>query len=197
MTYSQRSERSCIVARLTIAARDNILRRVLDFKFKKRLQDQKNKGAELFDKVVDLMLGKYKETVESLPDGWIPLVSQLQIDIDGTHYYISGHHPRRVPDELPQYFRFTKETVAQAKRRRYMTAVEAGAAVKLLLPWVEAQRELQEERDELEHKIRALLYSVTSDKRLYEAWPELHEIIPFVEEDVRSTGTSLTVSVAD
>lgn len=183
--------------RLTNSMRDDIVARVLKFKFEATEKALELEGRKLFDKVYDLLLGANKKTFESLPSNWFPATQNFLVE-DGRHACtLTGEYPRPIPERLPQAFDVKHH---RTRGRRVWSwedrSDEHDAVFELVAPHIAAHVALDTEREALQAKLKALVYSVTSDTKLYELWPELAEVVP-VPEDTSSKGTALTVSIKE
>lgn len=184
--------------RLTNSMRDDIVRRVLKFKFEAPEKALKAEGNKLFGKIYDLLLGEHKAAIEKMPAHWFPQLQSFVVDLDDATHVIEADYPRRLPGNLPRRFDAVKHRTRTDRAWSWSTD-EAGdykGVFKLLEPHARKLIELDAEREALRAKLKALVYSVTTVKKLYEVWPELAEIVP-MPEDTTNTGTALTVSVAD
>lgn len=184
------------MARLTKGMRENTVRRVLDFKFKERVKALKNKEHALFDKVVDALQGEYKTAIEAIPVEYFHTSIRFNVrstkrafhagrERESISVSVEGSHPRPDRNVLGVWHNLTDKTVPKPVYEQ---------AVAYANEWAEYLNE----RTELERKLSALVHSVATTNKLYEVWPELHEIVPMPDEPLKQDpSTALTVSVAE
>src|SRR5690606_4946118 len=147
--------------------------------------------------VYDLLLGAHKVAFEAMPSDWFP-ATQIFIVQDGRHTCrITGEYPRPIPENLPQVFDVKNHRTRGGRVWSWEDrSGEHDAVFELVASHISAHVALDTEREALQAKLKALVYSVTSDTKLYELWPELAEIVP-VPESTTSKGTALTVSIKE
>lgn len=172
--------------RLTNAARDNIVARVMAYKFEKSDADMRAEEAKAFDRIMDLLQGEYKTLLDTVPGEYLRTTLNIRVaevmPNSRRGYFITGNYPRAVSAEFPQWRALDDETASPEALAAATAAANKRAAY-------------EDEKEELKNKLEALVYSVNSYKKLYAIWPELAEIIPMETPDIGAT--ALTVDVKE
>lgn len=162
------------MARITKDWRDVSHRKIVEHTFKAEEAEMTKRRHAAFDEVIDLMLGPHKEAVEKMPSQWIIHTQHFVVKIKQGNQYneirITGAHPRPACG-LPNW------GAANDVLKRTPAAFEAAEA------FAKAQADFDDRRRAFSDKVRTVLASVTTTKRLYEIWPELDEIVPQPKDD--------------
>lgn len=178
------------MSRLNKNDRAFYVHRIMDFKFEKARAELKKKEQQLFDETVDAFQGEHKPLIDKLPLAYFHTIDAFSVAVPGrgrgSCIMIEGAHQRAVsrdsgvsrwsalaPKDLPEEVRMKLSEFASAKVAH------------------------AQEEEALRVKLEGLLNGVQTTKRLYEAWPELEEIVPRPSEAVASHGKALTVSVSE
>jgi hypothetical protein len=180
--------------RLTKDMRDEIVRKVLHYKFAEEEKALAAEGGRVFDAVIDAVQGEYKDKIAAVPEEYFHRTISFSVRVNDSKrrnrgentVSVSGTHPRAVPEGhgFNRYSNLDMKEVGEA-------------AYKLAHDYAEKVLDKKDRRSSLKEKLTALVYSVTTTKRLYEVWPELAAIVPEPKENQPAVGTALTVSVAE
>lgn len=191
--------------RLNKARREFIIRRVLDAAFSAKIKEAKAKVVKVVPEFRKTLMGKHTEAYDSLPENWTrrDQLASLVVGLDGAIYNVE------LPEAIRFPVRFTFNTIRRktgelsveivAMRFHSRTSLDEGvyeglpAAFEAIRPSLEELVALYDERRTMEAEVRAVVSSVTTEKRLYEVWPELVEIVPPTESSAR--GTALAVNI--
>lgn len=173
-------------ARLTNAARDNIVARVMAYKFDKSDADMRAEEAKAFDRIMDLLQGEHKTLLDTVPVEYLHTTLDIYVaevmPNSRRVYPLSGNHPRGISGEFPRWWALDAKTASPEALAAATAAANKRAAY-------------EDEKKWLQNKLEALVYSVNSYKKLYALWPELAEIVPMETPDVGAT--ALTVDVKE
>lgn len=152
------------MTRLTQWSRDKIIAAVLDDTFKARKKKLREREHALAIRVRDHALGKHKKAFLSLPDKLIPKDDGVYVNAAGKRVELGfeGKHPR-----------------PHGNRYSAPEAFAAGSPIcKAIERFLAAQEKYQEDFDRVRVETRAILNSVTTEKRLVEAWPSVKKFLP-------------------
>lgn len=198
--------------RLTKELRKDIVRRVLDYKFKQRSAALKARQHDVVVRVINEVVGEGTLAVlKEWPAAWVGQLHGLTIDDThgGYKHHLTLDKTLLVPANFHNQITWTGTKGKRAGRRlkhyyeRYwkFSSSTSAPSVEITDPVVVAYAEealaIEEEGKELKAKLEALVNSVTTTKKLYEVWPELATIVPNTWEQRDTHGTALVVSVAD
>lgn len=189
--------------RLTKTRREQITARVLDVSFTKKINVALGKVTKAFPKFRRTLLGRHAKAFDSLPERWHRdhRVSSVPITVpSGGNYHI------RLPEATALPARISISTVRR-KSGEYEFELTTGwsnrgvddyfddpaAAVEVLRPSLVELITLLDERGVMQQEVDAIVSGVTTEKRLYEVWPELIEIVPPTESKAR--GTAIAVNI--
>src|SRR5690606_7321600 len=141
--------------RLTNSMRDNIVSRVLRFKFEAPEKALKAEGDKLFGKIYDLLLGEHKAAFEKMPAHWFPQIQSFVVDLGNATHIITADYPRRLPDFLPRRFDAIKHRTRNERSWIWSTdeAGNYGDVFKLLEPHARKLDGLRREYDDLQSKL--------------------------------------------
>lgn len=171
--------------RINAVIRDTVIEAMLQTKFAldkaelERLEDIKDgKDEELQTLAYEACYSKKeRDLMASLPTGWVGEASYGQVMIDGKVTQINFGYNRPVPHASAQDVHGTKPVSAVLdeghpyllKREERRVAAEAHD---------QFNRDYRERRNSLKVRIRAIIESVTTIKRLIEIWPEVVDFLP-------------------
>lgn len=178
--------------RLNKARREFIIRRVVEATAKKKHDEAVEALQEAFPKALNMLLGDHAKSWDSLPLEWLVPCKVTSISFRG------NAAPGTV--RLAEAVAIPNGDLHLSVMRRKSGAYDVGfaarwadklppwledapkktltAAAKLLTPAVTSLAELSALRAEVRAKTHELVHGVSTEKRLYEAWPELAEIVP-------------------
>lgn len=150
---------------LTNDMRDKIVTNVLKATFDERNQVHKQQGHDIaLAFYTDVFGAKMIADMNAIPNGWLPTVQKFSIKVAGEWAEIHLAEFMRVPA--------TKTGGCWAVYEATHELVDLYAA------WKNAEDDLKKQKGELKVKVRALLDSVTTIKKLLEAWPEAVDYLP-------------------
>lgn len=187
--------------RLNKGRREFIVRRVLAAAFEKKVKAAEAKVNKDFPKFRKTLLGKHAKAYDSLPTVWRRGDQRSAFTLQ----LPSGNTVLKLKElvYIPIHFGF-----AAVRRKSGEYAVEMSlhwnktaadyyegheAALDVLRPSLVELITLLEEQGVMEAEVEAVVNSVSTEKRLYEIWPELAEIVP--PSDGEKRGTALTVNI--
>lgn len=156
--------------RLTNALRDEIVRAALEHRFKKDEAAYKKARTALADALYKHTFAAAERTAKRLPEGW--LVQYNTIEIEHPDY---GSWQGRVNHHL------------ELSRSRLMPSSYSSRTVKVgkghplydqATALADQYTALQDAKKELRNKLKSLVYTFTTTKKLLEAWPEGKKFIP-------------------
>lgn len=173
-------------ARLTNAARADIVARVMAYKFNKSDAGMRAEEAKAFDHIMDLLQGEHKALLDAVPAEYLHTTLDILVAESAPNrrrvYTIAGNHPRGISRAFNRWKPLDDEAASPE-------ALAAATAV------ANKRAAYEDEKNGLKKKLEALVYSVNSYKKLYALWPELAEIVPMKTPDAEDT--ALTVDVKD
>jgi len=173
-------------ARLTNAARNDIVASVMAYKFDKSDADMRTEEAKAFDRIMDLLQGEHKTLLDTVPIEYLHTTLDIRVAESAPNrrrvYTIAGNHPRGISRAFNRWKPLDDEAASPE-------ALAAATAV------ANKRAAYEDEKKELQKKLEALVYSVHSYKKLYALWRELAEIVPMKTPDAEDT--ALTVDVKD
>lgn len=188
--------------RLNKSSRESIVHRVLAVAFDDKFKEVTARVVKQFPKFRATLLGKHAKAYDSLPDSWkrSGMFSTFTLTFDRTHHTV----PLPEATSLPEHFsveavrRKTGEMSVRLKNRWRSHDLkkqyeDADAALEVLRAPLEELAQLIVEREVMEEEVESVVNSVSTEKRLYEVWPELVEIVPPSENPAR--GTAMAVDV--
>lgn len=166
--------------RLTKAIMDEIVRSVLSECFDTRQEDLKIQEHSLALKVREKFLGKHREMFDSLP------AELLTRNSEDKRIFVAANahnHILHIPDEC--------ELIVPPRLCYWGSGyVVKGVLGDKITKHANDTEDLKDEMREMNNKIRAVLNSVTTVKRLIEVWPEVESHIP---EQAETTGVPMVL----
>lgn len=164
--------------KLNTTMREHLARQLLDQKFSKTEKNLLERRDALACGVYhDLFTDTDRNFMDLLPEGWLPVRQYMMIQFgpnssDYTHLNLKGDMP------------FLAKMLGGC-----MKVYDADHTLaKLYHALIADEGEYQTARRALQHKIRAVLNSVTTVRKLMEVWPE---VTPFAEKLDRHESTNL------
>lgn len=144
--------------RLTNWDRDAILKRALEAGFDKQAQAlAKRENAIAVRCYNNIFSADDRKKIAALPDGWLPTDASPSFNVGGLHIEFKMIEPLRIPHKL------RNERLGSIKDRDLIDAVNQLLADK---------KDHDERRSAAKASAKAILYSVTTAKKLIEVWPQ-------------------------
>lgn len=151
--------------KMTNMTRDAILINVLDHAFKEREEAIGTASTSLADRIQAYVLKDCAGALEKVPKGFL----RISTDILCT---FNGHQ---------EYLHATKESAWFVRHSGWVADPKVKAENAFITEWAKLEkkaRDIKEERKAARNNARALLYSVTTEVKLLEVWPEVKAFIP-------------------
>ncbi|CCG43362.1 Nmad5 family putative nucleotide modification protein [Magnetospirillum molischianum] len=151
--------------KLTNFDRDQIVGAVLKDAFDARNQAHQDEGYALGMSIyADVFGEKMIGQMNALPDGWLPTIKVVKVMIAGAWTELV----------LSDFVR-----VLASRNGHCLKSYEAtDPLAERFTAWANAGEEIRVQKSELRNKVRALVYSVTTVKKLIEVWPEAVNYLP-------------------
>lgn len=169
--------------RITKESRSTIVSRAVAFMFTAREKALEASREQLADELYRTKFGMIEAAALALPPGWVEFGDTLVITVSGwTSRTRRFRHQEERWEEV-----YEPHHQLKLSKPRVMPAVDALREVKIekgdtLFPHTQRiakeHRAILEEKDALREKLNALLNSVTTYKKLREAWPEGEQFFP-------------------
>lgn len=154
--------------KLTNLTRRHIRERILEHKFRGWNEKFAKRKAALAEAIYkDVFSAKERKLMASLPDGWLPEVNSIKVEFDGQGRRVRFDEPKRMPQSAAIGYDPVKSYAADHPLCRKWVALG------------DEEVDRQKERAELENKLNAILWSVSTTEKLVEVWPEA---APFLEK---------------
>jgi|LGVF01.2.fsa_nt_gb hypothetical protein len=155
--------------RLTKNTKQQILANVLSKTFKRRADRLEKDGQALGDAVYKDLFDDHKTLMEAMPEGFLYQESGIKVKFGAGVQYVNFSTRQRLPHKASLYGAFHAYNCDHVLSKTSERLVNR-------------QDKLSADRNELKHKVRAILNSATTDKRLLEVWPEVEPFLPKKEE---------------
>lgn len=179
--------------RLTNADRDELLYRILKFKFDKLEKELQNERSVLFDETIYATHSDTSKVMElyALHPGMFNTIAQFSFSVVRRNaptvvVTFSGRASLPFDAHDKNLLRFGTSDLDKMP----------GSVRPKLKDVIDRTYAMEIERTKLRQKLNAFLASVTTYKKLYELWPELNEIVP-QPEDGSLNNYAMTVNVSE
>lgn len=184
--------------RLTNSMREKIVTALLQRTFNPRKQALDTDSSSLFERVVKASWDGHYDTVMNMPlemlQSSIALVVNLKCD-KYENVRLKGNYPLPFPYDLPTYY--TATCLDESEPNRVTQCVLKDAAlVADLRAHGNAAVAIDKEREAAKAEIEAVLYSITTTKKLFSVWPELASVPGLDLEPESTAGQQMVVSLA-
>jgi hypothetical protein len=177
--------------RLTNQVREEILQKLLDKGFSAKKKEIEARRNELSIKVYnDVFSKKDRDLMQSLPQGWLPEISEMKVQFGGTS---SGVCQRefQTPVRMPYKHVYSCSTnVLKVYEDSHKFTIEHDKIT-------DDTKVFCSERVKAEAQTKAVLYSCNTTKALKEAWPEISSIVEAYEPAEGSQNETAIVPVAN
>lgn len=149
--------------RMTKGGREGTLNRLLKHRFEAPQEAlRKEEHAFALEVYCDVLSGKDRKLLDSLPDGWVPGIAHVQVVLGGTYAHIPLGEEKRAPMRM---------------RSGWIKSYDASHKLTIRYREImDREATLKEQRERVKVQARALMWSLNTWKQLEEAWPE---VVPF------------------
>ena len=153
--------------KLTVGMREKITKLLMDYKYKKPLQDMKDRESLIAGRVYDAYFGDVIiKRMTSLPKGWLKEHSSVYVRVNGgysSYFHFPDDAKRRFPDDVG--------------RNLNLSDNKYKATASFVHKFMDDKRDLDDEIKEAKRDAMVILNSVTTINKAIEVWPEAEEFI--------------------
>ena len=144
--------------RLTNYDRDKILSRALDAGFEKEAAVLAKRETAIATRCYNAVFSaETRKKIAAVPDGWLPTLERLSFNVGGLHICFKVSELFRVPDD---------------KRCDRLGTIKDQATIDAVNQYLADKKDHTDRYSRARTQAKAILWSVTTAKKLVEVWPE-------------------------